>query len=132
MGADLILTFLPCADTRKKGRRTEFVSLVKRLSKKDLGDRSVFEDATIEEVRRMLIGYFDRLEELKGLRDTGIITPYADKPPILITGGLSWGDYATESSEPIRSLVEVPGVYEMFERWAVEDHKEERRCRRSE
>ena len=27
---------------------------------------------------------------------------------------------------------EVPGVYEMFERWAVEDHREERRCRPSE
>ena len=132
MGADLTLSFLPCADTRKKGRRREFVLLVKRLSADDLKDSSVFGDVKIEKARRTLIGYFDRLEELKGLRDTGIITPYADKPPLLITGGLSWGDYSTESSEPISSLAEVPGVYEMFERWAVEDQKEAKQCRHSE
>ena len=128
MGADLILLFLPCADTKKKGRRREFVALVKRLSQKDLKDSSVFGDVKIEKARRILIGHFDRLEELKGLRDTAIITPYADKPPLLITGGLSWGDYPTESSEPISSLAEVPGVYEMFEKWAVEDQKEPKKC----
>ena len=125
MGADLILSFLPYATTRKKGRRREFVLLVKRLSEEDLKDSSVFEDTKIEDVRKTLIGHFDRLEELKDLRDVGIITPYADKPPLLITGGLSWGDYPTESSGPISSLVEVPGVYEMFARWAVEDKKGE-------
>ena len=132
MGADLTLSFLPCANTRKKGRRRKFVSLVKRLSEEDLKDTSALGDAKIEKARRMLIGYFDRLEELKGLRDTGIITPYTDKPPLLITGGLSWGDYPTESSEPISSLAEVPGVYELFEKWAIEDRKEVKPCRPSE
>jgi hypothetical protein len=83
-----------------------------------------FSDVKIEQARKVLIGYFDPIEKLKGLRDTGIITPYADKPPLLITGGLSWGDSPTDSSEPINSLAEVPGVYEMFERWAVEDQRE--------
>jgi len=121
MGADLILSFIPCADTRKKGRRREFVSLVKRLSEDVLKD--LYGEAKTEKARKKLIGCFDRIEELKNLRDTGIITPYADTPSLLITGGLSWGDYPTESSEPISSLVEVPGVYEMFARWAVEDEK---------
>ena len=125
MGADLILSFLPYANTRKKGRRREFVLLVKRLSEDGLKDSSVFGDTKIEDVRKTLIGHFDRIEELKNLRDTGIITPYDDKPPLLITGGLSWGDHPTESSEPISSLVEVPGVYEMFTRWAIEDEKGE-------
>ena len=131
MGADLILTFLPCADTRRRGRRREFVSFVKRLSAKDLEHCSAFSDMKIEKVRRMLIKHFDRMEELKCLRDTGIITPYADKPSIVITGGLSWGDYATESSEPISALAEVPFVYEMFERWAIEDLRRAKPCRLS-
>ena len=123
MGADLVLSFLPYANTRKKGRRREFVLLVKRLSEDVLKD--LYGEAKTEKARKKLTGYFDRIEELKDLRDTGIITPYDDKPPLLITGGLSWGDYPTESSEPISSLVEVPGVYEMFARWAVEDKKGE-------
>ena len=128
MGADLILSFLPCADTRKKGRRTEFVSLVKRLSEEDVKDSSVFGDVKIEKVRQTLIGYFDRIEKMKDFRDVSIITPYADKPPLLITGGLSWGDDPTESYAAVSSLAEVPGVYELFERWAAEDQKEEKPC----
>ena len=125
MGADLILSFLPYGNTRKKGRRREFVVLVKRLSEDDLKDSSVFGETKIEDVRKTLIGHFDRVEELKSLRDVGVISPYADKPPLLITGGLSWGDHPTESSEPISSIVEAPGVYEMFEKWALEDKKGE-------
>jgi hypothetical protein len=129
MGADLILTFLPSADTRKKGRVREFAEFVARLSAKDLKDSSAFSGIKIEKARRMLIKYFDWIEELKSLRDTAIVTPYDDKPSLLVTGGLSWGDYATESSEPISALTEVPLVYEMVEKWAMEDLAE-RRSRR--
>ena len=131
MGVDLLLSFLPCANTRKKGRRREFVTLVKGLSKKLVEDLSAFGDTETEEVRRTLVRYFDQFEELKDLRDTAIITPYADRPPLLVTGGPSWGDHPTESSEPLNSLVEVPGVYEMFERWATEDIEEGKPCRDS-
>lgn len=120
MGADLTLEYLPCADTKKDGRREEFSSLVEHLSADDL-TFPVFDSISVEEARKVLLGYFDRFEDIKDMRDATIICPYRDKPPLVITGGLSWGDYATESAEPIAWLSEAPGVYELFEEWALED-----------
>ena len=131
MGADLILSFLPCADTTKEGRRKEFASLVDGLSKKDLEGCPAFADAGVERTRKVLRGHFDQIEKLELFRDVNVIAPYEDKPPLLITGGLSWGDYATESSEPISSLAAVPGAYELFEGWAIEDMEEGQQCQRS-
>jgi hypothetical protein len=122
MGADLILYYLPDADTRKTGRREAFVRLIDTLAEEvteKLPGYLVGND--IQQQRDELIQAFDRFEELKTLRDVARIQPYEDRPPLLVSGGLSWGDYPSESSETLDKLLRIPGCHTLFEHWAVED-----------
>ena len=122
MGADLILYYLPDADTRKTGRREAFVRLIdalaKELTEKLPGDLAGNE---LQQQRDALLQAFDRFEELKTLRDVARIQPYDHKPPLLVSGGLSWGDYPSESSETLDKLLRIPGCQPLFEHWAEED-----------
>ena len=89
MGADLIVFYLPYANTRKKGRRAEFLELVNHLPDDDLRDVPVFTDVPTVDGPQTLVGCFDKLKDLEDARDVAVIQPYADKPPLFITGGLS-------------------------------------------
>ena len=131
MGADLLLFYLPHANTRKKGRRAEFLELVNHLPDDDLKDVPVFTDVPTVGGRQTLIGCFDELKDLADARDVAVIRPYRNMPPLMITGGMSWGDLPTESSRVLSVLVGVPGLYAVFERWAVEDEREQRQRRPS-
>jgi hypothetical protein len=122
MGADLILYYLPDADTRKAGRREAFIRLIDALAKEltpKLPGYLVGND--IQQQRDALLQAFDKLEGLKTLRDVARIQPYEDRPPLLVSGGLSWGDYPSESSEILDKLLRIPGCYALLERWAGED-----------
>ena len=122
MGADFLCCFIP-AVCETLERKQALALHMKNLSDEEL--------AVVEDCGRFgdvvngddLVDRAGKYWDLDGRRDLDIIG-LPGSLPHYASGGMSYGDNPTDSFDVITSLISIPGVYGLLEKWCKEDEHE--------
>lgn len=120
MGADLSLMIFPYPSEMNSKRLEELYACIDNLSYEDLDDPLIEEEEFDEGYKELAKEILNGFSEFEERRDCTTFTPYKSYK-IILTGGMSWGDAPTGSYEDLEILSHLPPIYNLLEKYAVED-----------
>ena len=126
MGADLCLTYLPACQMTP-ARQRHLRGLIEDLDHEELQDAwdySTGEPATKEEfpvVREALNAAMAVLVSARERRDVVYWSSSDLAQPLLVTGGITWGDAPTEAFSAFELLGAVDRIYNQLKSWGQQD-----------
>jgi len=123
MGASFLFAVLPACVLTKE-RRQQLLAIIDKMDDSTEFSSCVFPDEedldAIKEALKTDVGIYEKLDTF---RDTGGYTPDGSFP-LLLTGGMSWGDPPTDSYDILNELAAVPDIWNALAKWAREDATE--------
>lgn len=122
MGADMLVYMLPACDVTEDRLRA-LDAVIDGLTEPNLEyvRECVLPDMTDDETKEALRTVARELQDAQTRRD---VTVWVGDPmpyPMMMTGGLSWGDDPTDACRIFGTIGAVNPAWELLETWARED-----------